>query len=78
MLKSLARVQLLILDDWAITPLTAEQRRDLMEIIDDRHDRASTVVTSQVPVELGTSISAIPPSLTPSWTGSCTAHIASN
>jgi DNA replication protein DnaC len=51
MLKSLARVQLLILDDWAITPLTADQRRDLMEIIDDRHDRASTVVTSQVPVE---------------------------
>ena len=52
MLKSLARVQLLILDDWAITPLTAEQRRDLMEIVDDRHDRASTIVTSQVPVEL--------------------------
>ena len=51
MLKSLARVQLLILDDWAMTPLTAEQRRDLMEIIDDRHDRASTIVTSQVPVE---------------------------
>jgi DNA replication protein DnaC len=52
MLKSLARVQLLILDDWAITPLTADQRRDIMEIIDDRHDRASTIVTSQVPVEL--------------------------
>ena len=52
MLKSLARVQLLILDDLAITPLTAEQRRDLMEIVDDRHDRASTIVTSQVPVEL--------------------------
>jgi DNA replication protein DnaC len=51
MLKNLARVQLLILDDWAITPLTAEQRRDLMEIVDDRHDRASTIVTSQVPVE---------------------------
>ena len=43
---------MLILDDWAITPLTAEQRRDLMEIVDDRHDRASTIVTSQVPVEL--------------------------
>ena len=42
----------MILDDWAITPLTAEQRRDLMEIVDDRHDRASTIVTSQVPVEL--------------------------
>jgi len=51
MFKSLARVQLLILDDWAITPLNTEQRRDLMEIIDDRHDRASTIVTSQVPVE---------------------------
>jgi DNA replication protein DnaC len=51
MLKNLARVQLLILDDWAIMPLSAEQRRDLMEIVDDRHDRASTIVTSQVPVE---------------------------
>jgi len=51
-LKGLARVQLLILDDWAIAPLTAEQRRDLMEIVDDRHDRASTIVTSQVPVEI--------------------------
>jgi DNA replication protein DnaC len=43
MLKNLARVQLLILDDWASTPLTAEQRRNLMEIVDDRHDRASTI-----------------------------------
>ena len=51
MLKNLARVQLLILDDWGITPLNAEQRRDLMEIVDDRHDRSSTIVTSQVPVE---------------------------
>ena len=51
MLKSLARVRLLILDDWGITPLTAEQRRDLLEIVDDRHGRASTIVTSQLPVE---------------------------
>jgi DNA replication protein DnaC len=50
-LKNLARVHLLILDDWAITPLTGEQRRDLMEIVDDRHDRASTIITSQVPVD---------------------------
>jgi DNA replication protein DnaC len=50
-LKNLARVQLLILDDWAITPLTGEQRRDLMEVVDDRHDRASTIITSQVPVD---------------------------
>ena len=51
MLKSLARVQVLILDDWGLTPLTAEQRRDLLEIIDDRHGRASTIVTSQLPVD---------------------------
>ena len=52
MLKSLARVRRLILDDWGITPLTAEQRRDLLEIVDDRHGRASTIVTSQLPVGL--------------------------
>jgi len=51
LLNSLARVQLLILDDWGLSPLTAEQRRDLLEIVDDRHDRASTIVTSQVPVD---------------------------
>ena len=50
MLKSLARVHILILDDWGITPLTAEQRRDLLEIVDDRHGRVSTVITSQLPV----------------------------
>jgi DNA replication protein DnaC len=44
-------VELLILDDWGLAPMTAEQRRDLLEIIDDRHGRASTIVTSQVPVE---------------------------
>ena len=48
MIKGLARVKLLILDDWDIMLLTAEGRRDLLEIIDDRHDRASTIVTSQV------------------------------
>ena len=50
MLKGLARVQLLILDDWGLTPLTPEGRRDLLEVIDDRHGRAATVVTSQLPV----------------------------
>jgi DNA replication protein DnaC len=34
-----------------VTPLTAEQRRDLLEIIDDRHGRTSTIVTSQLPIE---------------------------
>ena len=50
-LKSLARVQLLILDDWGLAPITAEQRRDLLEIMEDRHGRGSTMVTSQLPVE---------------------------
>jgi DNA replication protein DnaC len=50
MLKGLARVQVLLLDDWGLTPLTAEGRRDLLEVIDDRHGRAATVVTSQLPV----------------------------
>lgn len=51
LLKSLARVELLVLDDWGLAPLAAEQRRDLLEIVDDRHDRASTLVTSQLPVD---------------------------
>ena len=50
-LTAIARVKLLILDDWAMIRLTAEQRRDLMEVIDDRHGRASTIIATQVPVE---------------------------
>ena len=41
----------MILDDWGLAPLTPEQARDLLEIIDDRHDRRATLVTSQLPVE---------------------------
>lgn len=51
MLKAIGRVQVLILDDWGLTPLNAEQRRDLLEIMDDRHGKGSTIVTSQVPVD---------------------------
>ena len=50
--KTLACVQLLILDNWATAPPAAEQRRGLMKVADNRHDRASTTVTSQVAVEL--------------------------
>jgi len=42
---------LLIVDDWAMAKLTAEQRRDLMEIVDDRHQRGSTILATQVPIE---------------------------
>jgi DNA replication protein DnaC len=51
LLKMLSRVELLILDDWGLAPLTSEQRRDLLEIVDDRHQRGSTIITSQLPVD---------------------------
>lgn len=50
-LAAIARVKLLILDDWAMVALTAEQRRDLMEVVNDRHGRASTIIATQVPID---------------------------
>ena len=47
-MKQLAKVVVLILDDWGISPLTDEQRRDLLELLDDRHEKCSTIVTSQL------------------------------
>jgi DNA replication protein DnaC len=51
LLKTLGRVDLLILDDWGLVPLAAAERRDLLEILEDRHGRKATIVTSQLPVE---------------------------
>ena len=51
MLSRLARMDLLILDDWGITPLRAQDRRDLFEVIEDRDGLRSTLVTSQIPVD---------------------------
>jgi DNA replication protein DnaC len=54
-LKELARIErqhLLIIDDFGIQPLDAQSRNTLMEIIEDRHGKSSTVITSQVPVSL--------------------------
>src|SRR5438067_5904946 len=51
LLKSLARVELLILDDWGLATLTLEQGRDILEIVEDRYNRGSTIVTSQLPVD---------------------------
>ena len=47
----LARTEVLILDDWGLSKLNAEQRRDLLEILEDRHGSRSTIVTSQIPIE---------------------------
>lgn len=51
LLDALARVDLLLIDDWAMAPLSDEQRRDLFEILEDRYGRKSTIVASQLPVE---------------------------
>jgi DNA replication protein DnaC len=50
-LRELARTDLLILDDWGITPITDEGRRDLLEVFDDRFNIKSTLIASQLPVE---------------------------
>lgn len=49
--KHLAKFQLLILDDFGLVPLADTSQRDLLEIIDDRFERGSTIITSQLPVE---------------------------
>ncbi|MHB8416404.1 MAG: IS21-like element helper ATPase IstB [Acidiferrobacteraceae bacterium] len=49
-LMALARIDLVILDDWAIAPLTAGHRQDLLELLDDRAGTRSTLITSQLPV----------------------------
>lgn len=51
LMKALAKAELLILDDLAMAPMTDAHRRDLLEIIDDRYQRRSTIVTSQIPVK---------------------------
>lgn len=50
-LKQLAKAELLVLDDFGLTPMSDQTKRDLLEILDDRYDRRSTIVTSQLPVD---------------------------
>ena len=50
LMNTYAKTHLLVLDDWGMAGLTDEQRRDLFEVIEDRYDRGSTLITSQVPV----------------------------
>ena len=51
LLTNLAKVDVLILDDWGLMKLNAENRRDLLEVLEDRHGRRSTIATSQLPIE---------------------------
>lgn len=50
-LRDLAKIDLLVLDDLGVAPLTLDMRRDLLELLDDRFERKSTLITSQLPVE---------------------------
>jgi DNA replication protein DnaC len=51
LLAQWAKTDVLVMDDLAMTPLTDSARRDLLEILDDRHGKRSTIVASQIPVE---------------------------
>jgi DNA replication protein DnaC len=51
LMRALGGVKLLILDDWGLEPLAPEQRRDLLEIVEERYGRGATMITSQIPVD---------------------------
>lgn len=51
LLNSISRKDVLVLDDFAMTALIDEQRRDLLEIVEDRYEKRSTIITSQTPLE---------------------------
>jgi len=51
LLESIARTDVLLVDDFAMAPLNDEERRGFLEVCDDRYGRRSTVLTSQLPVE---------------------------
>ena len=50
-LARFAKTDLIVIDDWALSPLTPEARNDLLEILDDRMNARSTLITSQLPVK---------------------------
>lgn len=51
LLGRIAKIDVLVLDDWGLAPLREQERRDMLEIFDDRHGTRSAILTSQLPVE---------------------------
>jgi DNA replication protein DnaC len=47
--EGLARVDVLLIDDWGLAPVTDQERRDLLAILEDRYGDRSTIITSQLP-----------------------------
>lgn len=50
-LVKLSKISVLVLDDWGLVKLTPETQRDLLEVLDDRHGKDSTIITSQLPID---------------------------
>ena len=50
-LSRLAKIHVLVLDDFLLAPMTDVERRDLLEVLEDRYDQSSTVLTSQLPIK---------------------------
>jgi DNA replication protein DnaC len=50
-MKKLAKARVLILDDFGLSPMTAPERKDLLEVVEDRHPFCSTIVSTQLPIE---------------------------
>ncbi len=78
LLARLARTDVLVVDDWAMSPLSETERRDFWEICEDRYQTRSTILTSQVPVtnwheQIGDTTVA-----DGIWTGWCTMHTESS
>lgn len=51
LMNGLAKTHLLVLDDWGLAPMSDADRRELLEILEERHERRSTMVTSQLSVD---------------------------
>ena len=51
MMNALAKTDLLVIDDWGLSTLDEQARKDLLEILEDRHEIHSTIIASQLPVE---------------------------
>ena len=49
LLASYAKYDLLLFDDWGLSPMTADESRNILELVEDRYDRKSSIITSQLP-----------------------------
>lgn len=52
LLDQIAKFEVLVLDDWGIDQLDRQARRDLLEVLEDRYSKSSTIITSQLPIEM--------------------------